>query len=138
MDHISHRPDGYEGQGDSHLPKLVRRLRRVLAETQSRFAYNTLRLTSKALGDTDQCFRLLGEDGFVSNLCRPPFNSRSGVARNTIAHGNLCRSRRKPLSLCGSHRQRRWISIYLTALPHLFNARIGFDDKREFVVVYSL
>ena len=51
MDYISHRPDGYEGQGDSHLPKIVRRLRRVLAETQSRFAYNTLRLPTKALGD---------------------------------------------------------------------------------------
>ena len=51
MDYFSHRPHGYEGQGDSHLPKIVRRLRRALAETQSSFAYDTLRLPSKALGD---------------------------------------------------------------------------------------
>ena len=51
MDYFSHRPRGYEGDGDSHLPKIVRRLRRALAKTQSSFGYDTLRLPSKSLGD---------------------------------------------------------------------------------------
>jgi len=51
MDYSAHRPQGYEGQGDPHLPKIVRRLRRVLTETQRDFAHDTLRLDSKALGD---------------------------------------------------------------------------------------
>ena len=51
MDYFSHRPRGYEGQDDSHLPKIVRRLRRALAETQSNFGCDTLRLPSKLLGD---------------------------------------------------------------------------------------
>jgi hypothetical protein len=52
MDYSAHRPQGYEGQGDPHLPKIVQRLRRTLAETQQDdFAHDTLRLPSKALGD---------------------------------------------------------------------------------------
>jgi hypothetical protein len=51
MDYSAHRPQGYEGQGDPHLPKIVQRLRRVLAEKQDDFAHDTLRLPSKTLGD---------------------------------------------------------------------------------------
>ena len=51
MDYSAHRPQGLQGQGDSHLPKIVRKLRRTLAETQRDFAHDTLRLPSKALGE---------------------------------------------------------------------------------------
>lgn len=51
MDYSAHRPQGHEGQGDSYLPKIVRRLWRVLAETQDDLAHDTLRLPSEALGD---------------------------------------------------------------------------------------
>jgi len=44
MDYLTHRPQGYEGQGDSYLPKLFRKLRRTLAETHDDFAYDTLRV----------------------------------------------------------------------------------------------
>ncbi len=50
-DYSAYRPNGYEGQGDLHLPKIVRRLRRALAEVQDDFAYDTLRLPSESLGD---------------------------------------------------------------------------------------
>jgi hypothetical protein len=51
VDYSAHRPQGYEGQGDSSLLKIVRKLRRVLAETQDDFAHDTLRLPSGALGE---------------------------------------------------------------------------------------
>lgn len=50
-DYSSHRPQGYEGQGDLYLPKIAKKLRRVLAETQNAFVHDTLRLPSRALGD---------------------------------------------------------------------------------------
>ena len=51
MTHSAHRPDGYRGQGDSLLAQLVRNTRRVLSDTQQAFAYDSLRLGPKALGD---------------------------------------------------------------------------------------
>ena len=48
-DYSAHRPKGYEGQGDSHLPNIVGQLRQVLAEVQDDFAYGTVRLPSKRL-----------------------------------------------------------------------------------------
>jgi hypothetical protein len=51
MTYSSNRPQGYEGQGDSHLPGIVKTLRRKLSETQGDFAHDTLRLPSGALGD---------------------------------------------------------------------------------------
>jgi len=51
MVYAAHRPKGYQGQGDSHLPKIVRQLRRVLADTQRDFAHDTLSLGSGALGE---------------------------------------------------------------------------------------
>ena len=51
MTYSSHRPKGFEGQGDSHLPRIVKKLRRRLSETQGDFAHDTLRLPSGALGD---------------------------------------------------------------------------------------
>lgn len=47
----AHRPHGYQGRGDSSLAQLVRNTRRVLANTQQDFAYDSLRLGRAALGD---------------------------------------------------------------------------------------
>jgi len=46
-----HRPLGYERRGDSHLPLTLKQLRRVLANTQREFAYDTLRLDAESLGE---------------------------------------------------------------------------------------
>ena len=62
MDYSAHRPKGHEGQGDSHLPKIVRRLRRVLTDTQHKFAHDTLRLPSRALGDLADILVEFAED----------------------------------------------------------------------------
>jgi hypothetical protein len=51
MTYSAHLPKGFEGQGDSHLPNIVRKLKKTLAETQDDFAHDTLRLPSDALGD---------------------------------------------------------------------------------------
>ena len=51
MSYSAHRPKGYEGQGDSHLPRIVRQFRRTLAETQRGFSHDTLRLDANALGE---------------------------------------------------------------------------------------
>ena len=51
MDYAAHRPQGYKGQGDSYFPKIVRKLKKTLNETQDDFAHDTLRLPSPALGD---------------------------------------------------------------------------------------
>jgi hypothetical protein len=51
MDYSVHRPKGYQGQGDSHLYRIVQRLRRTLAETQRDFAYDTIRLDSAGIGE---------------------------------------------------------------------------------------
>ena len=50
-DYSIHRLPGDERQGDSHLSKIVRKLKRTLAETQRDFAHDTLRLTFDALGE---------------------------------------------------------------------------------------
>jgi hypothetical protein len=51
MDYDAHRPKGYRGQGDSHLPGIVRQLRRTLADAQRDFAHDTLRLPPEAIGE---------------------------------------------------------------------------------------
>jgi hypothetical protein len=51
MDYIAYRPQGFAGQGDSHLPKIVEGLRRVLTETQSGFAYKVLRMPPMQLDE---------------------------------------------------------------------------------------
>jgi hypothetical protein len=51
MTYLAHRPKAYEGHGDSHLPQAVRQLRRTLSDVQRDFAYDTLRLPPKALGE---------------------------------------------------------------------------------------
>ena len=51
MDYSVHRPKGYQGQGDSHLPRIVQRLRRTLSETQRDFAYDTIRLDTAGIGE---------------------------------------------------------------------------------------
>ena len=50
MSYSTHRPNGYEGQGDSHLPRIVRQLRRALAEMQRGFSHDSLRLDANTLG----------------------------------------------------------------------------------------
>ena len=51
MDYATHRPQGYREKSDSHLPKVVRRLRRVLSDTQQDLAYDTLQLPANLLGE---------------------------------------------------------------------------------------
>ncbi len=51
MDYAAHRPQGYLGKGDSHLPKIAQRFRRVLSEAQRDLAYDTLRLPADLLGE---------------------------------------------------------------------------------------
>ena len=51
MDYSAHRPKGHQGQGDSHLPQIVRQLQKTLSKTQRNFAHDTLRLPPKALGE---------------------------------------------------------------------------------------
>ena len=51
MSHSAHRPDGYQGQGDSRLAQVVQNTRRVLSNTQRDFTYDSLRLGRDALGD---------------------------------------------------------------------------------------
>jgi hypothetical protein len=51
MDYSAHRPHGYRGRGDSHLPQIVRLIRRTLSGTQRGFAQDTLRLDSETLGE---------------------------------------------------------------------------------------
>jgi hypothetical protein len=50
-DYSAHRPQGHEGQEDTFLPSIVRKLKKTLAETQRGFAHDTLRLPPKALGE---------------------------------------------------------------------------------------
>jgi hypothetical protein len=49
MAYSMHRPTGSKGQGDSHLPRIVGRLRRALAKTQRELAFDTLRLSAVEL-----------------------------------------------------------------------------------------
>ncbi len=51
MDYGAHRPKGFQGQGDSHLPQIAKKLRQALSKTQRGFAYDSLRLPPKALGE---------------------------------------------------------------------------------------
>jgi hypothetical protein len=51
MDYDAHRPKGHHERGDSHLPKIVRKLKKTLAEIHREFAYDTLRLPPRALGE---------------------------------------------------------------------------------------
>jgi hypothetical protein len=50
-DYLGHRPKGYEGQGDSCLPKIARQLCQALSAVQRGLPYDTLRLPSRMLGD---------------------------------------------------------------------------------------
>jgi hypothetical protein len=43
-DHTEHRPEGFENEGDSCLPKIAGQLRENLVETQKGFTLDTLRL----------------------------------------------------------------------------------------------
>jgi Protein of unknown function (DUF3843) len=49
-DYTAHRPQD-EGQGDSHLPKIVRKLKDTLADAQRGFAHDSLRLPPKSLSE---------------------------------------------------------------------------------------
>ncbi len=51
MTYSAYRPEGFRGRGDSHLPQLVRRLRRKLKDIQREFAHDTLCLGAEALGE---------------------------------------------------------------------------------------
>lgn len=51
MAYSSYRPRGYRGQGDRHLPQVVRQLRNILSDVQCDFAYDTLCLDSDSLGE---------------------------------------------------------------------------------------
>ena len=51
MIYSKHRPLGYERRGDSHLPPTLKQLRRVLANAQREFAYDTLRMDSESLDE---------------------------------------------------------------------------------------
>ncbi|MCY2990626.1 MAG: DUF3843 family protein, partial [Planctomycetota bacterium] len=51
MAYAVHRPQGFRGKGDSHLPEFVRQLRGRLADVQRDFTYATLRLRPKSLGE---------------------------------------------------------------------------------------
>ena len=51
MDYDSHRPEGFQSQGDSLVRRIAGRLRRTLTETQRDLAHDTLRLPPKSLGE---------------------------------------------------------------------------------------
>jgi len=51
MAYSTYRPDGRQGQGDSHLPQIVQQLRRALSNMQSDFVYDSLRLDDDAFGE---------------------------------------------------------------------------------------
>lgn len=44
MNFLVHRPPGFEGQGDKHLPRLVTALTRRMLKAQQGFAYDSLKL----------------------------------------------------------------------------------------------
>jgi len=49
MSYLTYRPDGCQGQADSRLPQITRRLLRCLTDTQRQFAFDSLRLKRPAL-----------------------------------------------------------------------------------------
>jgi hypothetical protein len=51
MTHSAHRPPGYRGRGDSHLPHIERQFRRKLTDVQRGFANDTVRLPPKMLDE---------------------------------------------------------------------------------------
>ncbi|MHC4089517.1 MAG: DUF3843 family protein [Planctomycetota bacterium] len=51
MTYATYRPKGTQGQGDSHLPRIVQNLRRKLARVQRDFTYDSLRLDDDGLGE---------------------------------------------------------------------------------------
>jgi hypothetical protein len=51
VDCSAHPPQGHEGQDDSQLHKILRRLQQAIAGTQQDFAHDTLRLSPVALSD---------------------------------------------------------------------------------------
>ncbi len=51
MAYSTYRPTERKGQGDSHLPKIVQQLRRVLSNTQANFVYDTIRLDDDVLDE---------------------------------------------------------------------------------------
>ncbi len=51
MSHAAYRPKGIQGQGDSHLPQIVQKLRRMLVRAQRDFAFDSLRLDDDGLGE---------------------------------------------------------------------------------------
>jgi hypothetical protein len=51
MNFQAHRPQGYIGAGDRHLPRIVRNLKRFLINGQNKLVHDTLRLTNKEWGD---------------------------------------------------------------------------------------
>ncbi len=51
MSSQTHRPQGYTGAGDRHLPRIARNLKRFLINGQKKLAHDTLRLTNKEWDD---------------------------------------------------------------------------------------
>lgn len=62
IDFQTHRPPQYTGRGDSHLPRMIRDLRRFLAKTQKDFTHNTLRLPPQELATLAHVLVEFGED----------------------------------------------------------------------------
>ncbi len=62
IDFQAHRPPQHTGRGDSHLPRLIRELRRFLTETQKQLRYDTLRLSPQELADLAHVLVEFGED----------------------------------------------------------------------------
>lgn len=51
MSYAAHRPKVQRGQGDSHLPQIVRQLRRTLSQAQRDFAHDALHLDTEAIDE---------------------------------------------------------------------------------------
>lgn len=51
MTYSTYRPEGFRGRGDSRLPQLVRNLRRTLQDTRRKFAHDSFRLGTGAIGE---------------------------------------------------------------------------------------
>lgn len=62
MSYSAHRPQGYGGQGDLYLDRIVPQLQRILAEAQRDFSHDTLRLDAYALGELASILVEFAED----------------------------------------------------------------------------
>lgn len=51
MTYATYRPEGIQGQGDSHLPRIEQNLRRMLVRVQRDFAHDSLRLDDDGLAE---------------------------------------------------------------------------------------